>query len=195
MGNKIAVMLDRDGTVIVDVGYIDDPERIEILPGAVEAIVRLNEAGILAILISNQSGVARGLLSIERAREIDSAVLELFAQRGARIDASYFCPHHPDAVVPEFRADCRNRKPNPGMAERAAEEHDIDLRASFVVGDKFSDLQLALNIGAEGILVRTGEGEATEAGFRETTKVPVFDTVSGAVGYILSKIVVETIDV
>ncbi|MCK5833465.1 HAD family hydrolase [bacterium] len=182
------VFIDRDGTIIVDIGYIDDPDRIEFLPGAIEAIHKLNLAGIKVIMVSNQSGVARGFFSMETAREVDSKVILRLRDRNAIIHASYFCPHHPDASVKEFRKDCWNRKPNPGMVEIAANEHCINLRKSYVIGDKISDLELARNIGAEPILVRTGEGVISEAKLRENEAIAVFDTISSSVSYIIGKV-------
>ncbi|MCD6501224.1 HAD family hydrolase [bacterium] len=181
-----AVFLDRDGTVIVDAHFLGDPERIEFLPGAVEAIKRLNEIGIEVVILTNQSGVAKGYLSIEQVEAVNARLLKLLEERGAKVAGIYYCPHHPEGSVPKYRLDCWNRKPNPGMALQAAKEHGIDLRKSFVVGDKLSDMQLAHNIHAAGILVRTGEGAETES--QLAGGEAVFDTLSNAVGYIHEKI-------
>ena len=189
MSNKLesrgAVFLDRDGTLIVDAHFLDDPERIEFLPGAVEAVVRLNDIGIEVIILTNQSGVARGYFDTERVEAVNARLLKLLEERGASVEDIYYCPHHPDGTVEKYRSDCWSRKPNPGMAQQAARDYGIDLGKSFVIGDKMSDVLLAKNINAEGILVRTGEGVETEAQLDDGDVTAVFDTISGAVGYVV----------
>ncbi len=179
------MFLDRDGTIIVDAHFLDDPERIEILPGAAEGIKLLNKAGIPVIILTNQSGVARGYFGREVVESIHDKLCEMLAEHGARVDAIYYCPHHPEGEVEEYRSDCRCRKPGPGMAEDAAREHSIDIRKSFVVGDMASDMELARNIGSKALLVRTGEGLATEREIDNANIDAVFDTLSGAAEYII----------
>ncbi len=183
-----AAFLDRDGTIIADIGYLDDPEDIDFIPGAAMAIRSLNEAGIAVIILSNQSGVARGFFSIEKAREIETALIEKLKEQGALVDASYFCPHHPEGKVPEFSLRCRCRKPLPGMAETAATRFNIDMSKSWVIGDKASDIGLAKNIGAEALLVRTGVGKETETALDPGDSIAVFDTISEAVNRIIETI-------
>lgn len=149
-----AVFLDRDGTLCRERGYLRDPERVELLPGAAEAVALLNRRGVLAVVISNQSGVARGLIRAEELERVNRRLEELLARQGARLDGIYCCPHGPEE-------GCECRKPRPGLAMRAARELGIDLRRSWVVGDKRSDLELARRLGARAVLVLTGYGRQT----------------------------------
>jgi D-glycero-D-manno-heptose 1,7-bisphosphate phosphatase len=143
-----AVFLDRDGTIIEDVGYLRDPDRVRLLPGAAEAIGRLNSAGLAAVVVTNQSGIARGLLD-EPGYEATRARLDrLLADHGARLDAHYHCPHHPDVGGP---CDCR--KPGVLLYRRAARELGLDLAASWWVGDRPRDVEPATALGGRGILV------------------------------------------
>jgi D-glycero-D-manno-heptose 1,7-bisphosphate phosphatase len=183
-----AVFLDRDGTIIEDDGYISDLGRIHLFPWSPEAINRLRAAGFLIIVVTNQAGVARGYFEerflVEAHRHLDA----LLASQGARIDAYYYCPHHPDGVVAAYTRTCDCRKPAPGMIERAAADRDIDVAASFVVGDKWLDIELAQRAGAAGVLVRTGYGQSAEAerpaGIHP---VPVVDTLLDAAVWILEQ--------
>ncbi len=151
-----AVFVDRDGTINREVGHVDSPEKIDLLPGASEAIAALRGAGFLVIMTTNQSGVARGLFSEEILSAVNARVAGLLAEQGAALDAIYYCPHLPDAL-------CGCRKPAPGMLDRAVGDLGVDLSRSFVVGDKVVDLKLALNAGAQGILVKTGYGRRAVA--------------------------------
>ena len=145
---RAAVFLDRDGTIIEDVGYLGDPERVRLLPGATEAIGRLNRAGLLTVVVTNQSGIARGLFD-EKAYEATRVRLDrLLADQGARLDAQYHCPHHPDLSGP-----CECRKPGPLLYRRAAEDLSIDLTASWWVGDRLRDVQAAAALGGRGIIL------------------------------------------
>jgi histidinol-phosphate phosphatase family protein len=147
-----AVFLDRDGTINADEGYISDPDDLALLPGASEAIKRLNKGGIKVIVITNQSGVGRGFYTADDVRAVNDRLEELLRLDGARLDGVYYCPHRPDE-------GCGCRKPGTGLIETASVEHEIDLKRSFVVGDKASDIGLARGAGAKGILVLTGMGE------------------------------------
>ncbi len=158
---KVAVFLDRDGTVCEEVGYIHSKEQLKLIPGAAEAIRRLNREGIKTVLVTNQSGVARGFFSEEKLREIHDEFLHLLREKGAELDGIYYCPHHPAEGQEPYLQICECRKPAPGLLKKAAEELDIDLKASFMVGDHFSDVAAALAVGGRGVLVLTGHGGKT----------------------------------
>ena len=149
--SKVAVFLDRDGTINEDVGYLDSPDRLKLLPGAAEAIRQINQSQLKAVILTNQSGVARGYYPEEKLKEIHEHLETILSDQGARLDGIYYCIHHPDE-------GCQCRKPSVGMLEVASRELSIDLSRSYVVGDKATDIQLAHNAGAKGILVLTGHG-------------------------------------
>ena len=151
-----AVFLDRDGTVNEEVGYLSDLSRLKLLPGAAAAIRRLNEAGFKVVLVTNQSGVARGYFPESFVRDTHELLVRMLAVEGARLDGIYYCPHHPKAGEPPYRRECDCRKPATGLLDRAARELSIDLHASFMVGDKWSDVELGHRAGCRSILVRTG---------------------------------------
>jgi len=155
---KQAVFLDRDGTINVDVGYLSHPDQFTLLPHALEALRLLSDSGLTLVIITNQAGVARGLIPPERLPVIQRAFLGMMRANDIPIAGYYSCPHHPEGVLPEYRCECECRKPAPGLLLQAARELDIDVQRSYVVGDKASDVQLAHNAGATGILVLTGEG-------------------------------------
>ena len=155
---RAAVFLDRDGTINEQMGYINHPDRFVLLPDAAGAISRLNAAGLPVVVVSNQSGVARGYFPEDLVRRINRLMIDRLAEAGAFIDAVYYCPHHPRAEVAAYRRDCDCRKPEPGMFLRAAKELNLDLARSVVVGDRVSDLRAAARIGAASILVLTGYG-------------------------------------
>jgi D-glycero-D-manno-heptose 1,7-bisphosphate phosphatase len=173
--------LDRDGTINEDVDFVSSPSQLVLIPGSAEAIRRLNAMGFFTVVISNQSGVARGLFTEADLVPIHDRLRELLAREGASIDRIYYCPHHPTEGRPPYLTVCRCRKPAPGMLEDAARDLGIDLAGSFVVGDKLSDVEAGINAGATGILVRTGYGSQIAPG-----KVPryVADNLAGAVDLI-----------
>jgi D-glycero-D-manno-heptose 1,7-bisphosphate phosphatase len=140
------------------VGYVNHLSRFKLYPYAVEAVRVLNHAGILAVVVTNQAGVARGYFPESLIDEVHGLVKAAMASGGARLDGIYYCPHHPSAGEPPYRRDCDCRKPRPGLALRAAAELGIDLARSWVVGDRPGDLQLAWNVGARAALVKTGYG-------------------------------------
>lgn len=148
-----AVFLDRDGTLIRDVGYLADLEQLEILERVPEALRLLSARGLKLVVITNQSGVARGYFDERRLREIHSRLEHRLAEAGARLDGIYYCPHHPTEGSLPYQRVCRCRKPESGLAERAARELGLDLKRSYVVGDHESDMELALRIGASGVLI------------------------------------------
>ena len=159
---QAAVFLDRDGTLIEEVGYLDRPERVQLYPWAAGAIRALNQAGFRVVMITNQSGIARGFFTEAVVAEVHRHIADLLAVGGARIDAYYYCPHHREGVVAEFARACDCRKPGRGLVDRAVHELGVDPERSFTVGDRWLDVALARNIGARGLLVRTGYGAGAE---------------------------------
>lgn len=153
-----AIFLDRDGTVSHEVGYVNHPSRLRLYPWTVDAVRHVNRAGWLAVLVTNQAGVARGYFPESMIHEVHGRLRAALEAGGARFDAIYFCPHHPSAGEPPYRKDCDCRKPRPGMLRRAEAELGADLARSWVVGDRHGDLKLAWNAGARGALVKTGYG-------------------------------------
>ncbi|HWF89095.1 MAG TPA: HAD family hydrolase [Pyrinomonadaceae bacterium] len=151
-----AVFIDRDGTISEEVGYINHPSRFRVFPYAAEAIRMLNDNGWLAIVITNQAGVARGYFSEEMISNVhDQLKRELV---GAELDAIYYCAHHPSVGEPPYRVDCDCRKPKTGLIDRAARDFEIDLGASWVIGDRYSDVELARNAGLHSAFVLSGYG-------------------------------------
>ena len=153
-----AVFLDRDGTLIEERNYLDRLDLIAPLPGVVPALTRLRDAGFALVLVTNQAGVARGYFDERFVRAAHEPLAALFARDGLVLDGYYYCPPHPQAAVPAYRRVCRCRKPAPGSVEEPARDLDLDVARSFVIGDKWLDVELAKNAGARGILVRTGYG-------------------------------------
>lgn len=186
-GSRAGVFLDRDGTINEELNFITRPEQIVLLPGAGEAVRTLNELNLPTVVISNQSGVARGFLSEEDLSGIHARLREELARSGARLDRIMYCPHHPTEGKPPYNIACRCRKPQTGMLEDAAHELDIDLARSFVVGDRLADIEAAHNSGSRGILVLTGYGRLALTTLAiDTTITPDFiaDDLSAAVSWI-----------
>jgi D-glycero-D-manno-heptose 1,7-bisphosphate phosphatase len=150
------VLLDRDGTLMVEKHYLSDPEGVELIPGAAAALRRLAQRGLGLAVITNQSGVGRGYFDLVRLAEIHRRLEQLLAREGVRLDGIFFCPHHPDA-------GCACRKPRTELVERASRLLDFDPSRAFVVGDLPSDVALARALDATSVLVRTGHGARTEA--------------------------------
>ncbi len=160
-----AVFLDRDGTVIEERNYLSDPEQVQLIDGAAEAVRALSEAGYLIVLVSNQSGVARGYFTEEDVQAVNRRVCSEIEKRGAGLDAVYYCPHYEKGSVAEYAVACGCRKPKAGMGIRAAAEHDIDLSESYMIGDKPSDVEFGRNCGMRNaFLVSTGHGAGQETG-------------------------------
>lgn len=150
--------LDRDGVLIEDSGYPHRDEDVKLIPGAAAAVRRLNAAGYLTVIVTNQSGVARGLFDEDRMHAFNALLLQRLADDGARIDAVYACPFHADAVVERYRhPDHPDRKPNPGMILRAVAEHGVDPARSILIGDRDSDMEAARRAGVEGLLFEGGD--------------------------------------
>ncbi|MEK6631235.1 MAG: HAD family hydrolase [Acidobacteriota bacterium] len=162
MQKRPAAFLDRDGTLNEEAGYVDRLDRLVLYPFAIDAIRLLHDAGYLVVVITNQAGVAQGLYDEGFVEETGRYLAEQARLGGTIIDGHYYCPHSPDAAVEAYRTDCECRKPKAGMAIRAAEELNLDLTRSVVIGDRWRDLAVAQAVGARGIIVKTGYG-ATEA--------------------------------
>ena len=150
--------MDRDGTLTEEVGYVNHPSRLRVLPRAAEAIRRLNTAGIAAVVVTNQAGIARGYFSSEVLAAVNASMVSQLKDEGAHLDGVYVCPHHPTEGEPPYRMQCECRKPKPGLLLRAASDLDLDLGRSTLVGDKGSDLVAAHQVGARSVLVLTGYG-------------------------------------
>jgi len=161
MHRRRFVLLDRDGTVMVEKHYLADPEGVELYPGAAAALRRLSQLGLGLAVITNQSGVGRGYFDLARLAEIHRRLERELEREGVRLDGIFFCPHHPDA-------GCACRKPRTGLVERAARLLDFEPSRAFVVGDLPSDVALARALAATSVLVRTGHGARTEAGGEAT---------------------------
>jgi D-glycero-D-manno-heptose 1,7-bisphosphate phosphatase len=158
-----AVFLDRDGTLIEHVPYLSDPALVRVLPGAAEALVRFRRAGFACVLVTNQSAIGRGMLTLERLEEIHAELDRHLAVRGATLDAIYYCPVAPESDERTL-VECPDRKPGPGMLLRAAAERQLDLSASWMVGDLISDVLAGLNAGCRSILVHSGQTTAPQPG-------------------------------
>lgn len=149
-----AVFIDRDGTLISEKVYLSDPKGVELIPGAIEALRLLREAGFALVTVTNQAGIARGIYSIDDYHAVAARLAAILEEAGTPVDATYFCPHHPDSTGP-----CTCRKPGTGMYRDAAADLGLDLAASYYVGDKPSDVLPAAELAGQGILVRTGYGK------------------------------------
>ena len=181
-----AVVLDRDGTLIEEAGYLDRLERLVFFPYSVDAVRLLNQAGFVVVVATNQSGVARGLVEESFVHEAHDYISARLAAGGARVDGYYYCPHHPDAVREAYRQRCACRKPAPGLLQRASEDFQIDLPRSFVVGDRLNDLAAGSSVGARSLLVRTGYGRITEKALPPgAAPAAVVDNLIEAVSWIL----------
>jgi D-glycero-D-manno-heptose 1,7-bisphosphate phosphatase len=153
-----AVFLDRDGTIICQVELLHDEKQLRLLPHAAEAIRLFNQASLPVIVVTNQPVVARGISSPDDVSSIHRLLSKRLARHGAHIDAFYFCPHHPNATIEQYRQICECRKPSPGMIFRAAADHNLDIRSSVMIGDTTQDLLAGHRAGLSTILVNTGHG-------------------------------------
>ena len=185
-----AVFLDRDGTVTEEVGYVNHIDRLKLLPGAASAIRRLNGAGILTVLVTNQAGVARGYFPEKLVGEVHKRLEYLLAKEDARLDAIYYCPHHLTAGEAPYRKRCDCRKPAGGMLLAAAKKLGVDLSRSFMVGDKITDPITGMRLGAKGILVLTGYGKGECAYHRSQWPLEpdfIARDLAGAVEWVLEQ--------
>ena len=186
---RAAVFLDRDGNINRDVGYPNSFDQVEIYSYSFEAVRRINQAGLLAIVITNQSGIGRGLIEEPQLWDIHDRMQEAFREEGARLDGIYYCPHFVSSSIPIYDRDCECRKPRPGMGLRAAAELGIDTSRSYMVGDKVEDVQFGWNLGAKSILVLTGYGQKSLARLTERGKAPehVAHDLRDAVNWIIEE--------
>jgi len=182
--SKRAVFLDRDGTIVEDPGFLHEPDKVKLLPGAAAAIRRLNDAGYRVIIVTNQSGIARGRFTVADYEAVQQRLVELLAAKRARIDAAYFCPHHPQFPGPGG-ASCDCRKPGLKMFQEAQAAFDIDFSRSWWIGDRLSDVQPARLLGGNAILVATGDGNLHQGQARALGVMVVAD-LGEAVRHILS---------
>jgi D-glycero-D-manno-heptose 1,7-bisphosphate phosphatase len=186
MSMKTAVFLDRDGTLVEEGGYIDRVERLVFFPYSIDAIRLLNRSGHVVVMVTNQSGVARGIFDESFVAEAHEYITERLAAGGARLDAFYYCPHHAEGIVGPYRQACDCRKPQSGMLTRAATDLGIALERSFVIGDRWNDLEAGQAVGAQGILVRTGYGRIAEASPKPGVRpAAVVDNLIAAASWIL----------
>ena len=176
------ILLDRDGTIIVDHGYVGSVDRVEFIDGAPEAIARFNRAGIPVAVVTNQAGVARGLYGLDDVSRVHQHIQAHLARYGARIDLFLYCPYHPAGIVEAFARASEDRKPRPGMANAAASALNLDLAASWVVGDRPEDIGLAETVGASAVYLGTDDYQSPD--------VWSFPTLAAAASFILERIAV-----
>jgi D-glycero-D-manno-heptose 1,7-bisphosphate phosphatase len=185
-----AVFFDRDGTLNEEVGHLDDLSRFRVYPFAGRAVREINQAGLLSVVVTNQSGVGRGIFPEELVAAAHDRLAAVLRQDGAKLDAIYYCPHHPAAEIARFRVECACRKPSPGMMEQAARRFSISLADSFVIGDRYVDVEMAHRAGATSVLVETGFGQTEWEMFRGNGAVQphhVAENVYEAVQWILGR--------
>lgn len=180
-----AFFLDRDGVINVEVNYLHTPEETVLNEGTAEAIRKINEAGYLAIVVSNQAGIAYGMYGMDDVKKVENKIRELLAP--AKIDAFYYCPHHPEkGVIPEYTIDCSCRKPKPGMLLQSAADFDVDLSQSFMIGDRLSDIHAGDAAGVKAsVMVLTGHGHKELAKAQQEGQI-VKDDILRAVEYLLN---------
>ncbi len=183
--DRRAVFLDRDGTINEEVGYLKTLDDLKIFPAAFDAVRLINQSGMKAVVVTNQSGVARGFFDEAFVRTVHEKMQGDFRAKGAFIDDFYYCPHHPTEGTGRYRISCNCRKPKPGMVQRASRELDIDLSESYVVGDSARDIELANSCGATGILVKTGYG--TKCVLSNVRAAHIADDILGAVEWIITR--------
>lgn len=185
------VFLDRDGTLNIERGYIHNLTDLELIDGAAEAIKRLNDSGIAAILVTNQSGAARGYYAETHILDLNKRLVDLLHKEGAYLDAVYYCPHLAEGTVEPYVQECGCRKPEIGMVEQAYAEHeDLDRARAFVVGDKATDVELAVNCSAKGILVVTGYGQSVLDGTYQWKVTPDYTakTITEAIDWVFQEL-------
>ena len=178
--------MDRDGTLIEESGYLSELSRLVFFPYSVDAVRQLNRGGFAVVVITNQAGIARGIVTEAFVATAHQHIAARMAAGGAHIDAFYHCPHHPHGTIPALRITCECRKPMPGLITRAAADLDLDLSRSFMVGDRLHDLEAGRTAGTGTVLVRTGYGAADERIENPTIRPhAVADNLAGAAAWIL----------
>jgi D-glycero-D-manno-heptose 1,7-bisphosphate phosphatase len=184
-----AVFLDRDGTILDELGYLMPSSTITIYPWSADAIRLLKRAGFVVVMITNQGGIGLGLYDHAFVEATHDMLTRQFAEAGAEIDAWYYCPHHPEAVLEQYRVKCGCRKPAPGMLHDAARDLKLDLQQSWVVGDQWRDVQLAHVAGCQSVLLRTGHGILQESSWPTDVQPPTAtcDNLMAAVSLILGE--------
>lgn len=180
LSGRPGILLDRDGTIIVDSGYVGSVERVEFIEGAAEAVASFNRAGIPVAVVTNQAGVARGFYGLDDVSRVHSYIAEHLARHRAHIDVFLYCPYHPDGVVEAFARMSEDRKPRPGMARAAAEALNLDLASSWVVGDRPEDIGLAEAVGARAVYLGSAASERPH--------VWTFPSLAAAAPFILERI-------
>jgi D,D-heptose 1,7-bisphosphate phosphatase len=155
-GRKKAIFIDKDGTLIPDIPYNVDPEKVTLQDGALEGLFQLQEAGYLLVIVSNQSGVARGYFMEEALNDVQRKIESLLAEKGVVLNGFYYCPHYPNAIIKKYDIECDCRKPQPGMLLKAARELDIDLSQSWMVGDILNDVEAGKKAGCKTVLIDNG---------------------------------------
>jgi D-glycero-D-manno-heptose 1,7-bisphosphate phosphatase len=184
--SRPAVFLDRDGTLLEEAGYLDRLDRLVFFPYSVDAVRLLNRANFAVIVVTNQAGIARGIFKESFVAEAHRHISARVSAGGAHVDGYYYCPHHPEAVIEQYRKSCDCRKPEPGLLRQAASEHGLALDRSFVIGDRWHDLEAGQRVGARGVLVRTGYGKTEErTPHARVTPAAVADNLVEAVSWIL----------
>ena len=183
-----AVFLDRDGTINEDVGYLTDLAEMHIYPFAPDAIRLLRRAGFAIVVVTNQGGIARGVIAESLVQRTHEVMAERLTRGGAPVDAWYYCPHHPESVVPGLNAPCECRKPGTALPRAAAERLGLDLARSWVVGDHWRDIQMGQGVGARAVLLRTGHGSDQEAARPDGQRVEaICDNLIAAAAFILGQ--------
>ncbi|HVL69318.1 MAG TPA: HAD family hydrolase [Vicinamibacterales bacterium] len=186
--NARAVFIDRDGTLIREAGYLNEFERLELFPYTVDAVRQLNRAGLVVVVITNQAGIARGIVSDDFVARAHARISETLAAGGAHVDRYYHCPHHPRGVVPELSIRCECRKPAPGLWREAARDLSLDLARSYSIGDRWRDVQAARTAGTAAVMVRTGYGSREESAPPPGVSADaIVDNLAAAAGWILEQ--------
>lgn len=181
-----AVFLDRDGTIIEDVGYLNTHRNLQFIKGSIEAIKKLNAAGYKVVVITNQAGIARGLITEDMLQTIDKTLHKWILNGGAHLDGIYYCPHHPEHGVHPYKQECECRKPHPGLIKKAEKDLDIDLSQSWMIGDKYSDVLAGKRAGTKTIFVTSGRGQEEK---KKLVEKPdhIAENLAAAVDWLLKK--------
>lgn len=185
-----ALFLDRDGTLVEEVHHLSRPEQIRLLPGASRAVRLANRRAVPVVVVTNQSAVARGLLTEEELGAVHEVLRTALERDGARLDAIYYCPHHREAVIPAYAVDCDCRKPAPGLLLRAARDLGLNLSRGVMIGDRLLDIEAGRRAGCRGVLVRTGYGASEERSLTPSDPQPdrVADDILEAVRWALRRL-------